>query len=116
MPSATRAVPISSRKLRARILKVGCSSTNLLTVPARKIMKPTAIMIAAIMTARWSARPMAVMTESSEKTMSKIMIWTMIVKKVTLAVPGLQVMFFLAFEAGIDLHGAFEDEEQAAGR
>ena len=69
-PSATKVVPISKRKLRASIFTVGWSDTKLPTASAEIIMTPTAKMTAATMTARSSAIPTAVITESNEKMMS----------------------------------------------
>ena len=43
--------------------------------PAKTIITPTAITIAVTMTGTWSAIPTAVITESSEKTMSSSRIW-----------------------------------------
>ncbi|MND08861.1 hypothetical protein D3C83_317850 [compost metagenome] len=66
--------PIKSRKDRARILKVGCFSMNRLTVPENAIITATASTTAMIMIRTSEAIPTAVITESKEKTISKIMI------------------------------------------
>ena len=70
-----------SRKLRASILTVGWRWTKSPTVPAKTIMNAIAMITAAIMTPTWSTMPTAVMTESSEKTMSRRTIWKMTLPK-----------------------------------
>jgi hypothetical protein len=76
IPSATSITPISSRKARARIFRLGWLSMNRLTAPADTSITSIAITIAVTMIPRSSAMPTAVMTESSEKTMSSSRIWT----------------------------------------
>ncbi len=77
MPSATSDMPISSRKESASIFTVGWRLTKALTGSAETIMKKPAMRTASTITGRCSATPTAVMTESSEKTMSRRAIWTM---------------------------------------
>src|SRR6266705_6626972 len=69
-PSAIRETPISKRKLNANIFTVGCRCTKSLIGVAANIMTPTARTTAAIITARCLAMPTAVITESSENTIS----------------------------------------------
>ncbi|MNU08496.1 hypothetical protein D3C72_2545700 [compost metagenome] len=52
-----------------------------LMVPAASIITSTATMMAATMTGTWSTMPTAVITESSEKTMSMMAIWMMVPMK-----------------------------------
>ena len=56
----------------------GCAETNSPMARANSIMRPTEAMTAAIITDTWSTMPTAVMMESSENTMSMMMICTMI--------------------------------------
>ncbi len=58
-------------------MTVGCFWMNDEMAPADSIITPTAITTATIMTVTDSAMPTAVMTESSEKTMSSSRIWKM---------------------------------------
>ncbi len=67
-------MPMSSRKLSASTFTVGWRWTNSDTVPAETIMMPTARTTAITITVIDSAMPTAVITESSEKTMSSTMI------------------------------------------
>ena len=76
MPSATSITPIRSRKASARILRLGWLSMNRLTAPAETSMTSIAITIAVTMMVRSLAMPTAVITESSENTMSSSRIWT----------------------------------------
>ena len=69
-PSAISETPISSRKASASIFTVGCRSTKPLIDRAATSMTPTAMTTATIMIDTSSAIPTAVITESSEKTMS----------------------------------------------
>ena len=69
-------MPISSRKLSASILTVGCRCTNALIGSAATIMISTEMMTATTITDTSSTMPTAVITESSEKTMSSSAIWT----------------------------------------
>ena len=73
-PSATSITPIMSRNERARILTVGWRWTKSLTAPAKTIMKPTATTTADHHHADLLTMPTAVITESSENTMSSSMI------------------------------------------
>src|SRR6187402_2750658 len=75
VPSPISDTPMSSRKLSASIFTVGCFSTNSLTTLADTIVTATAMTTAAIITATCSAIPTAVITESSENTMSSSRIW-----------------------------------------
>ena len=54
---------------------VGCASTKELNRPAASIITPIAITTAVIITQTSRAMPTAVMTESSEKMMSRRPIW-----------------------------------------
>ena len=75
-------------------------------------MTPTAMTIAMIMTASWSTKPTAVMTESSEKTMSMRPIWMM-----TLRNPecfGAWPFALFTLEAVVNLEGRLREQEQAA--
>src|SRR6266446_4128614 len=74
-PSAMSETPIINRKLSASIFTVGWRCTKPLIGAAANIITPTASTTAAIITGRWRAIPTAVMTESSEKTMSSRTIW-----------------------------------------
>ena len=78
MPSAIKAVPIMSKKASANTLMAGWLLTNSLKVPAASIIMIIEIITAAIMMLIWSAMPTAVMTESSEKTISMSKIWSTI--------------------------------------
>ena len=73
-PSAIKAVPTSTRNDSASIFSVGCSVIKRPMALANTIMKPTAITTAITITSMWSAMPTAVITESSENTMSRIAI------------------------------------------
>ena len=70
-------MPMSSRKLSASIFTVGCLWTKALMASADAIMMPTEMRTAVIMTQSSSTIPTAVITESSEKTISSTMIWMM---------------------------------------
>ncbi len=61
---------MSSKKLSAKIFTVGCRLTKSLMAPADKIMTKVETKTAVIMIERLSTMPTAVMTESSENTMS----------------------------------------------
>src|SRR5512133_3927912 len=74
--SATSITPIRIRKESARTFMVGWRSMKSPIEPAKTIMTPIATTIAATMTGRSFDIPTAVMTESSEKTMSSSPIWT----------------------------------------
>src|ERR1700693_5752787 len=80
-PSATSATPISTKNASASILVVGCSATNRATGPDETYMMTQAITTAAIMISSCCDMPIAVMIESSENTMSMMMIWTITQKK-----------------------------------
>jgi len=67
--------PMSRRNDSARIFMVGCRSTNSPIDLAETSMTSTAITIAATMTGTTLAMPTAVITESREKTMSRMAIW-----------------------------------------
>src|SRR5258706_3759602 len=86
-PSPMRATPTRIRKASARILIVGCSSMKAEIGPESHIITTMEAMMAAAMIGTWSgrARPTAVNTESSEKTMSITAICsTMAVKLATM--------------------------------
>src|SRR3954466_2579229 len=70
-PSAISTTPMSSRNERARIFTVGCRSTKSPMAPADTSITTTLRTIAVIITQSWLAIPTAVITESSEKTMSR---------------------------------------------
>ena len=75
-------------------------------------MKPTAMTTAATITPRSSAIPTAVITESSENTMSSSMIWIS-----TLGSDGPhpdRCLALLALQPLVDLAGALGQQEQAA--
>ena len=111
-PSAISEQPISSRKLSASTFTVGCASTNSLTGRAANIMIATAITTAATITDRSSAMPTAVITESSEKTMSSSMICVITAASVG-ATRALDMALF-AFELVVDFARGLEQQEQAA--
>src|SRR3990172_8019238 len=69
------AVPTRIRNDSASILMVGWLSTKSLMARAANIITSTAITIASAITATCSTRPTAVITESSENTMSMTAIW-----------------------------------------
>ena len=69
---------------------------------------------AMIITGMSSAMPTAVMTESSEKTMSSRPIWTITLPKVAAFRPCLAVGRLVAFEGGMDLRRRLPEQEQAA--
>ena len=73
--SAISAVPISSRNERHSIFTVGWLCTKRPTGAAATSMTIIATTTAATMMMRLFAMPTAVMTESSENTMSRIAIW-----------------------------------------
>ena len=64
---------------------LGCRLTNPLMASAKMSMTPTAMTIAAAMTQIRSAIPTAVITESREKTMSMMRIWTRMAANVDFA-------------------------------
>ncbi|MNC23075.1 hypothetical protein D3C75_710900 [compost metagenome] len=51
---------------------------KLLMAPAHSIITSTATTMAAIITGTWETMPTAVITESSENTMSMMAIWMMV--------------------------------------
>ena len=65
---------MSTRNASASILMVGCLSTNALIGSAANSMMPNATTLAAIMIETLFAMPTAVMTESSENTISMTII------------------------------------------
>ena len=69
-PSAIRNTPISRRNDRASIFTVGCLLTNVKMKREANSMMPNESTTTTMMTTRFSVIPTAVMTESSEKTMS----------------------------------------------
>ena len=69
--------PMSSRNDSASTFTVGCRLTKALIGSAENIMMPTASTTAVTMIETSSAIPTAVITESSEKTISSAMICTM---------------------------------------
>ncbi len=69
------------RNDRASIFSEGCFSMKSLMVPAASIITPTEMTIAATITGTFCTRPTAVITESREKMMSMIAIWTMMPMK-----------------------------------
>ena len=71
-----RVTPTSTRKLSASTLTVGWASTNSPIGRAATIITPTEANTAATITGRLLVMPTAVMTESSEKTMSMTAICT----------------------------------------
>src|SRR3990170_496577 len=109
MPSAMSSTPIRMRKLSARIFMLGCRLTKSPITPANTSMNPTASTIAMTMTKRWGTRPTAVMTESSEKTMSRRMIWPSV--HATVARPG-KLLGRVALEPLIDLVAGLGQQEQ----
>ena len=76
-PSAISATPTRMMKLSASIFTVGCRSMKSPIGLAANSITATAIRMAATMTQRLSTMPTAVMTESSENTMSMMAIWAM---------------------------------------
>ena len=75
MPSATSITPMSRRKASASILTLGWRSTKPLTAPAEPSITSMASTMAVTMMESRLAMPTAVITESSEKTMSRRRIW-----------------------------------------
>ena len=69
--------PTTSRNDSASILIDGCADTNSPMARANSIISPTETITAAIMTDTSSTMPTAVMMESSENTMSMMMICRM---------------------------------------
>ena len=112
-PSATRVVPISSRKLSASILIVGCRSTNRASGPDAASMISTATMTAVAMTHSSFAIPTAVITLSSENTMSRTMICASTPPKLAAARAG-SACVGLAFEPLVDLARALVEQKQPA--
>src|SRR5690606_17100341 len=74
-PSSTSTAPISRMKASASILMVGLASMKLPSGLAASSMIATATSTATTITGIWSAMPTAVITESSENTMSITAIW-----------------------------------------
>ena len=98
-------MPISSRKLSASILTVGCRATkSLIGSGGQHHDRDRRSTTAAIMTDTWSTMPTAVITESSENTMSSSMIWTITLTN-DAAARAVRVPF-LAFEPLVDLERA----------
>src|SRR5215218_9241814 len=83
-PSRRRAKPISSKKLNASIFSVGWRLTRPETASAETSITSMATVTAAIITETSFTMPTAVITESSEKTMSSRTIWTKTLAKVAL--------------------------------
>ncbi len=81
-------------------------------LPAKTSITSTAITTAAIMIATSRAMPTAVITESSEKTMSSSMIWTRIAPK--LAAAGRALAVLAALELVVDLPGRLGHQEESA--
>ena len=81
-PSAISAMPTRSRKDSASILTVGWLLTKSPTGLAATSMTIIAMTTAVIIIGSWSVMPTAVMIESSENTMSRMMIWTTAAQKV----------------------------------
>ena len=78
-PSAISAVPMRMRKDKASIFTDGCFETKSLIAPEASIITPMEITTAVIISETRDGSftmPTAVMTESSEKMMSIIMICT----------------------------------------
>ena len=106
--------PISSRNASASIFTVGCRSTNsAIAVDANSIAN-TAMTIAAIMIETYSAMPTAVITESSEKTMSSSRICRM--TPANDAARRAVCAGRFPFEVVVNLAGALENQEQPAAR
>ena len=76
-------------------------------------MMPMAMMTAIIMMARWSTMPTAVMTESSENTASSTTICVTMTQKLAYARPRRRAVA-AALEPLVQLHGALEQQEEAA--
>ena len=81
--SAVNITPIRIRKLNASIFTVGFASMKPLIASAKTSITPTAMMIAVTITHNSSAIPTAVITESSEKTMSSNATWIITFLKLT---------------------------------
>jgi hypothetical protein len=104
--------PMRMRKLRASILMVGWRSTKSLIIREDSSITMTAMTTAAIMIDTCSTMPTAVITESSENTISSSRICTMtLVNDGRLASPALSAP---AFQLVVNFMGALGDEEQAA--
>ena len=73
-------MPTITRKASASTLTEGCLSTNSPIGRAANIITPTEVTTAATITQIWSTMPTAVMTESSENTMSMTAIWAMMLQ------------------------------------
>ena len=71
-------MPIMTRKASANTLTDGWRSTKSPIGLAANIITPTDATTAATITLIWSTMPTAVITESSENTMSMTAIWPMI--------------------------------------
>ena len=111
-PSPISDTPISSRNDSASTLIVGCRLTNWLIGSAENIMMATARTTAATMIARSSAMPTAVITESSENTMSSSMICTMTAPNDGAA--RAELVSFVALEPLVNLERRLGEQEQAA--
>ena len=85
---------------------------SLLTVPDATSITSTAMTTAAIMTGNSLDMPTAVMTESSENTMSRIMIWMITAANEPAALTVLACSS--PSSRPMDLPGRLGDEEQAA--
>ena len=111
--SATSITPMRMRKESASIFTVGWASTNFPMGPAKTSITPTASTMATTITSTCCAMPTAVITESSEKTMSRSAIWRMVQPKVAFRLSAL-VHLVAGLELVVDLEGGLADEEEAA--
>ena len=87
---------------------VGCASTNSPIGLAANIITATAATMAITITITWSARPTAVITESSENTMSMMAICTSTAEKLALATaPALEIVSIMGVGYdGVDVAAA----------
>ena len=88
-------------------------STKSLIEPAKNSITATAPITAATMTPSLSAMPTAVITESSEKTMSSSRIWTMTPANAAFAFVD-AVVLLAPFEAVVHFERRLGDQEEAA--
>ena len=104
---------MSRRNDSASIFTVGCLLTNVKMKRDAKSMMPNDSTTTVTMTTRFSVMPTAVMTESSENTMSSSRICASTEPKVTGAFGARAVLLFGPLELVVDLGDRLVDEEQA---
>ena len=112
-PSATSVMPIRSRKLNARIFTVGWRLTKSASGLAATSIMPIEMTTATTAIVMLVVMPIAVITESSEKTISSSTIWIITLEKETVSGAGFTYMLF-PFQLGVNLGRRLVDQEETA--